>query len=92
MNKNTLSPVAARIIEKCGGVREVARMTNRATVSVHKWRHEKARGGTGGLIPSDAQEMLMAASLRGEVSLDPSDFFDLSNISHTQDGFSHSQS
>lgn len=77
MSKNKLSPVAARVIEKCGGVREVARLTQRATVSIHKWRHEKSRGGTGGLIPSDAQELLMAAALRGEVALVPDDFFDL---------------
>lgn len=78
MSKTNLSPVAAHVIKKCGGVRNVAILTNRATVSVHKWRHDKARGGTGGLIPSDAQEMLMCAALRGEIDLTPSDFFDLS--------------
>ncbi len=72
-----VSPVAARVIERCGGVSAVARLTGRAVVSIHKWRHPKGKGGTGGLIPTEAQVLLIAAAQRGEVDLTPADFFDL---------------
>lgn len=85
MSTSQVSPVADRIIKKCGGVSEVARITGRALPSIHKWRHTKEKGGTGGLIPADAQKLLMAAALRGEVVLDPADFFDIPN---TQEGLS----
>lgn len=72
-----VSPVAARVIARCGGVAAVARLTGRAAVSIHKWRHPKEKGGTGGLIPTEAQVLLMDAASRGEVDLTPADFFDL---------------
>lgn len=75
--QHKVSPVAARVIERCGGVAAVARLTGRAAVSIHKWRHPKDKGGTGGLIPTEAQVLLIAAAQRGEVDLTPSDFFDL---------------
>jgi hypothetical protein len=76
MAQDTVSPVAARVIEKCGGVANTARLARRAVPSVHKWRHPKSKGGTGGLIPADAQASLMAAARRGEAALEPEDFFD----------------
>lgn len=78
MTKSHVSPVAARVIEKCGGVAAVSKLTGRAAPSIHKWRHTKEKGGTGGLVPTEAQDLLMKAAQRGEVDLLPEDFFDLS--------------
>lgn len=75
MSQDDLSPVAGHVIAKCGGVAAVAKLTGRSPVSIHKWRYEKARGGTGGLVPSEPAARLMAAARRGEVDLTPSDFF-----------------
>lgn len=72
-----ISPVASRVIAKCGGVVGVSRITGRSPVSIFKWRHPRSKGGTGGLIPAEMQAVLMAAALRGEVPLTPEDFFDL---------------
>lgn len=77
MSTSHVSPVASRVIEKCGGVSSVAKLTGRAAPSIHKWRYPKDKGGTGGLIPSEVQTILMAAAQRGEVDLTPEDFFDL---------------
>lgn len=77
MDKHKLSPVAKHVIEKCGGVKAAARLSKRTLATVHRWRHERERGGTGGLIPADAQVVLMAAAIRGEVDLQPADFFDI---------------
>lgn len=78
MTTSHVSPVASRVIEKCGGVAAVSKITGRAAPSIHKWRHPKEKGGTGGLVPTDAQTRLMAAAQRGEIDLSPDDFFDLS--------------
>ena len=77
MTTSHVSPVASRVIEKCGGVAAVSKITGRAPPSIHKWRHPKEKGGTGGLVPSEVQTILMAAAQRGEVDLSPVDFFDL---------------
>lgn len=72
-----LAPVAARVIEKAGGVQIVARICGRSESSVYKWKWVKSKGGTGGLIPTDCAKKLMAAAGRGELKLTPADFFDL---------------
>jgi hypothetical protein len=77
MNQSSVSPVARRVVAKCGGARKVADLTGRAVVTIHKWSQPRARGGTGGLIPSDMQAVLMRAAQQGKVDLTPADFFDL---------------
>lgn len=79
MDRTHVSPIAARIIAKCGGVSRTAKLSERSPVTIHKWRRSKAEGGTGGLIPADAQAKLWAAVTRGEVDLAPADFFDIPN-------------
>lgn len=74
--QQSTSPIAKRVVQKCGGVDAVMRITGRAKITVYKWCSAKPNG-TGGLIPSDIQQLLMAAALRGEVPLTPEDFFDL---------------
>lgn len=74
---NSVSPIAGRIIAKLGGVAKTSALTGKAEPTIYKWRQPKEAGGTGGLIPVDAQQVLMAAALRGECSLAPEDFFDL---------------
>ena len=75
MSKSSTYPIAKHVISKCGGAREVNRITGRALVTIYKWCMSKPQGGTGGLIPSDVQQQLMAAARRGEVDLTPDDFF-----------------
>jgi hypothetical protein len=77
MHQSQASPVAKRVVAKCGGARRVSEITGRAIVTVHKWSLPRERGGTGGLIPTDMQVKLMDAALRGEVDLTPADFFDM---------------
>ena len=70
-----VSPVAARVIEKCGGVDRVAEICGRSRSWVHKWKYPKSRGGLNGFVPNEDAEKLLAAASRGEVNLQPSDFF-----------------
>ena len=77
MNQSEASPVARKVVAKCGGARRVATLTGRAVVTVHKWSLPRSRGGSGGIIPAAAQALLMEAAIRGDVDLTPADFFDL---------------
>jgi len=74
--KTNVSPVAKNVIQKSGGVGKISQITGRAESSIYKWTYPKEKGGTGGLIPAEAQAELMAASMRGEVDLCAEDFFE----------------
>lgn len=71
-----VSPVAKHIITKCGGAKRAAELTGRHWSSIYKWTYPREQGGTGGLVPAEAQAELMGAARRGEVDLTPADFFE----------------
>lgn len=74
MTEANISPVAARVIAKCGG-REAAAALARVSVNyVYRWTYEKERGGLSGRVPDQARRNMLDAALRGEVSLTPADF------------------
>jgi hypothetical protein len=75
MTQTQVSPVARHVIQKCGGAKVVQRITGRAIVTIHKWSLPKP-AGCGGLIPTECQQLLMDAARRGEVNLEPADFFE----------------
>jgi len=75
MQKQTISPVAQRVIVKCGGVAKTAQFCGRTKSWVYKWTYPKDRNGRGGIVPHEDAEKLLAAAARGEVNLSPSDFF-----------------
>ena len=74
-HKHEIQNPAQVVIDKCGGHAVVAEITGRALSAVYKWTYPRERQGSNGLIPAEAQAMLMAAAQRGEVDLEPSDFF-----------------
>jgi hypothetical protein len=66
---------AETIIEKFGGARVVAEILGITTVSVHRMKYPVERGGTGGLIPSKHQQILLDAACARGVALSHADFF-----------------
>ncbi len=66
---------AATIIEICGGVKRVAKITDRDETRVRRWAYPKAKGGTGGLIPTEAQQELIEYSRKTGGDLKPEHFF-----------------
>lgn len=66
---------ASTIIEKCGGANAVAEMVGRDVSRIHRWTYPKEKGGTGGLIPSDAAQQLMRAARERGIQLQADDFF-----------------
>ena len=66
---------ANTIIELCGGFKAVSAITGRDETRVRRWTYSKERGGSGGLIPSDMQQVLMRAARAKGLPLAPEHFF-----------------
>ena len=49
----------ATIIKKLGGEAKVADLTDTALTAPYRWQREKAKGGTGGLIPQAHHRTLL---------------------------------
>lgn len=75
MDQETVSPVAARIIEMCGGVATVAAFLGMSQSSVYKWTHARSKGGTGGVVPAHRQQELLDIARKNEIDLRPEHFF-----------------
>jgi hypothetical protein len=66
---------ANTIIAICGGFRAVSEMTGRNETRVRRWAYPKSRGGTGGYIPAEVQQVLLAKARRAGCDLRPEHFF-----------------
>jgi hypothetical protein len=53
---------AFNVIEKFRGARNLARAIQRSPSTVYKWTYEMDKGGTDGLIPSSALELVRRAA------------------------------
>lgn len=67
---------AVKIIEVFGGVALVAEATNRGRAQIHRWTYPRERGGTGGLVPSEAQIRLLCFAAEHGIPLEPRHFFE----------------
>ena len=66
---------AHRVIEICGGVDAVTEMVGRHRSRVYRWGYAREAGGTGGLIPAEAQVKLLDAARARGIDLRPEHFF-----------------
>ena len=69
--------IAERVIQKCGGAEETAKLLGITATSVHRWKYPKDRGGSGGIVPSDKAQLLLDAARKSGIELEPSDFFEV---------------
>jgi hypothetical protein len=74
MKTAPLNP-AAHVIAISGGVDAVAAICGVNRIQVHRWTYTKAKGGTGGLVPSQHQVTLLEWARENDVALTPDDFF-----------------
>ena len=65
---------AAAIISKFGGEAKMARIAGTAMSAPYRWRHEKSRGGTGGLIPQAYHRRLLDYADAHGIALSAEDF------------------
>jgi len=80
---------AHTVIDLCGGFSAVAAVTRRSEVRVRRWCYPKERGGTGGFIPPECQQLLLDWSRANDGVLRPEHFFrespaDLTRVRRTQ--------
>lgn len=71
----TVMTQAERVIEKFGGPKNLARIIGRDVATVYKWMYPKTKGGTGGLIPTQALTEVMAAARQQGIFLTTADLF-----------------
>lgn len=65
---------ASKIIAKLGGEAKVAEITNMALTAPYRWQHEKAKGGTGGLIPQNHHRALLDYAHANDIPLAAEEF------------------
>jgi len=64
---------AHNVIRKLGGAQAVAKLLDLDVSNVHRWTYPKARGGTGGKVPTRHQDTLLR---KAEGKLTYADFFE----------------
>lgn len=64
---------AERVLRKFKGARRLAVLIRRHPASVYKWTYPRERGGTGGLVPTEAWPAIAAAALVKGVKLTRND-------------------
>ena len=66
---------ATKVITICGGFKAVAEITGRDQTRVRRWTYPKDKGGTGGTVPVECQQMLIDEARKGTFPLKPEHFF-----------------
>lgn len=67
-----MSP-AEYVIHIFGGVRATARALKKTPTCISKWRQSLEQGGTGGKIPSKAQQEILLVAQTDKLDITPSD-------------------
>ena len=70
-----MTTIAERVIKKCGGHKVVAEWLGISVTSVYRFTYPKERGGGGGIIPAERQQVLLEKAREHEIDLSPADFF-----------------
>ncbi|KQO88923.1 hypothetical protein ASF33_20155 [Methylobacterium sp. Leaf92] len=71
-----MSSVAASIIAKCNGHAVVAEICGVHVTRVYRWTYPVEKGGSGGVIPTRHQALLLKGARERGIDLRPEDFFD----------------
>ncbi|ARO53953.1 hypothetical protein B2G69_07175 [Methylorubrum zatmanii] len=71
-----MSSVAASIIAKCNGHAVVAEICGVHVTRVYRWTYPVEKGGSGGVIPTRHQALLLKGARARGIDLRPEDFFD----------------
>lgn len=67
--------VAERVIERCGGAKEIAAWLGIHETIVYKWTYDRGQAGAG-LVPAKYQSPLLIAARERGINLRPEHFFE----------------
>lgn len=65
---------ASKIIQLLGGEAKVAEITGTSFTAPYRWQHERAKGGTDGLIPQRHHRTLLDYAQSNGIPLSAEDF------------------
>lgn len=68
---------AKTITEICGGTTALAKLAECSYTRALRFTYPKDRGGTGGVIPADRQQILLDNAIAEGIKLRPEHFFTL---------------
>lgn len=71
---------ATTIISKLGGTRAVSQVAEVSIHTVIRWRLEREKGGTGGVVPHWHIPKLLAKAKADGIALQPGDFFQFDEV------------
>lgn len=77
--KQKVSPVAEKVIKKCGGAMAIANWLGINRKNVYAMTYPKEKGGTGGLIPAHYQETLLKCAWESGIDLRPEELVNTPN-------------
>ena len=66
---------AERVINRFGGARELARLLNLNPTSVYRWTYPVSKGGTGGIVPTQALHKLLRMAREQGIYLTANDLY-----------------
>ncbi|MEW5008316.1 MAG: amino-acid N-acetyltransferase [Cycloclasticus sp.] len=66
-----MSNNAKFIIEQFGGIKALAKAINKDPATIYRWTYAKHKGGTGGLIPTSANNRICEAARRLNIDIQP---------------------
>lgn len=72
--RQALDP-AKTVIKKCGGPGIVAKIVGLSRTQVWRWTQSKEHGGTGGLVPSEHQPIILAWARENDKPVNETTFF-----------------
>lgn len=79
MSEKHLDP-ARSIIAHMGGIAKVCEITGRHISNVYRWMAPREKRGTGGKVPYEEADKLLAWASENGVDLRGDDFFDASRL------------
>jgi transposase-like protein len=73
MKSTPYASPAELVIERFGGVCALARVLKKNPSTISRWRKSQLDGGTGGLVPSRSQSVLLELAKQRGIPLTPSE-------------------
>lgn len=67
-----LTPVQV-VIQAFGGVRKTAKALGKTPQCICMWQTPRGKGGTGGLVPAQVQQQILAIALERNLDISPAE-------------------
>ena len=75
---DVVDPCAQRVIDRCGGIRALAKATGLHPSGIYRWvKPVASQRGHGGIIPGPSRQRLREAMRQGLIPITPADLLEV---------------